>query len=65
VFPRAAMRVTGDVVENLRTADSGAGERKGILRQVRLAALQQAAERAGHDWHYPALPKVPYMRPSS
>ena len=30
VFPRAAMRVTGDVVENLRMADSGAEKRKGF-----------------------------------
>src|SRR5258708_37379389 len=30
VFPRAAMQVTGDVFENLRTGDSGAEKRKGF-----------------------------------
>jgi hypothetical protein len=30
VFPRAAMRITGDVAEHLRAADSGAGKRKGF-----------------------------------
>lgn len=30
VFPRAAMQVTGEVVEHLRTADSGAQKRKGF-----------------------------------
>ncbi len=30
VFPRAAMQVIGDVVENPRSADSGAGKRKGF-----------------------------------
>jgi len=30
VFPRAAMRVIGDVVENPRIADSGAPKRKGF-----------------------------------
>jgi hypothetical protein len=32
VFPSAAMRVTGDVAENLRTADNGAQKRKGFCR---------------------------------
>ena len=32
VFPRAAMRVTGAAVENLRIADSGAEKRKGFCR---------------------------------
>jgi hypothetical protein len=32
VFPSAAMKVTGDVAENLRTADSGAQKRKGFCR---------------------------------
>ena len=30
VFPRAAMRITGDAIENLRIADSGAEKRKGF-----------------------------------
>ena len=30
VFPTAAMQIAGDVVENLRTADSGAQKRKGF-----------------------------------
>jgi hypothetical protein len=30
VFPRAAIRIAGDVVENPRTADSGAAKRKGF-----------------------------------
>jgi hypothetical protein len=30
VFPRAAMRITGDVAENLRTGDSGAVKHKGF-----------------------------------
>ncbi len=30
VFPRAAMRITGNPVENLRAADSGAAKRKGF-----------------------------------
>jgi hypothetical protein len=30
VFPRAAVQVTGDVVENLRRVDSGAEKRKGF-----------------------------------
>jgi hypothetical protein len=30
VFPRAAMQITGDVVENSRTAESGAVKRKGF-----------------------------------
>ena len=30
VFPRAAMRITGHAVENLRVADSGAEKRKGF-----------------------------------
>ena len=30
VFPRAAMQVSGDVTEHLRTADSGAGKQKGF-----------------------------------
>jgi hypothetical protein len=30
VFPRAAMQITGEVVEHLRTADSGAQKRKGF-----------------------------------
>ena len=51
VFPRAAMSVTGPVTEDLRTADSGAGKLKGVLRLLRLTALQQTAVQAGHDRH--------------
>ena len=33
VFPRAALQVTGDAAEHLRTADSGAAKRKVFCRQ--------------------------------
>ena len=33
VFPRAAMQVTGEVAEHLRSADSGAAKRKGFCGQ--------------------------------
>jgi hypothetical protein len=33
VFPRAAMQVTGETVEHLRSADSGAAKRKGFCGQ--------------------------------
>jgi hypothetical protein len=93
VFPRAAMRVEGDVVENLRVADSGAQKRKGFcgkcgsplynkpqnvpdLIGVYVGTLDDPSgfkpqlvmfASRGNDWDHldPALPRVPYMRPSS
>ena len=93
VFPRAAMRVTGEPVEHLRTADSGAQKRKGFCGNcgsllynkpqsvpdmigVYVGSLDDPSgfkpeivmyASHGHGWDYldPALPRVPYMRPSS
>jgi hypothetical protein len=87
------MRVSGDVVENLRTADSGAEKRKGFCGKcgsplynkpqnvpdmigVYVGTLDDPSgfkpqvvmfASRGHDWDHldPALPRVPYMRPSS
>jgi len=87
------MRVTGDVVENLRVADSGAEKRKGFCGNcgsplynkphnvpdmigVYVGTLDDPSQfkpqmvmfaARGHEWDHldPALPRVPYMRPSS
>ncbi len=87
------MRVAGDVVENLRIADSGAQKRKGFCGKcgsplynkpqnvpdmigVYVGTLDDASgfkpqlamfASRGHDCDCldPALPRVPFMRPSS
>jgi hypothetical protein len=87
------MRVEGDVVENLRIADSGTEKRKGFCGKcgsplynkpnnvpemvgIYVGTLDNPSgfkpqmvmfASRGNSWDHldPALPKVPYMRPSS
>src|SRR3954462_3436754 len=49
VFPRAAMRIAGEVAEHLRTADSGGEKRKGFWGKCGSPLYKQAANGAGKD----------------